>query len=224
MRFCGLSLGWCLMLVGLMLPIHAGAEETATHSLGALSATDRAALTQVLQPAHAPVGHVATVPSGWVDLCQRYGDECKTRRLPAVDLAMNSRIWALLNRVNLWANTAIEPISAMRHWGVINQWDYPVDGKGDCNSYALMKRKVLLESGLPRQALLMTVVRDLHGDGHMVLTIRTTRGDFILDNLVDDIRAWSETGYRFVKRQSQEDPNLWVEIGERPALLRTSER
>jgi predicted transglutaminase-like cysteine proteinase len=32
----------------------------------------------------------------------------------------------------------------------------------------------------------------------------------VLDNLSDEIRAWDATGYRFVKRQSQEDPNVWV--------------
>jgi hypothetical protein len=32
--------------------------------------------------------------------------------------------------------------------------------------------------------------------------------------------SWLETGYRFVKRQSQHDPNVWVSIGDpRPAPL-----
>jgi predicted transglutaminase-like cysteine proteinase len=224
MRFAVWGLSCSLLLTALALPTHATAAETATQALGALSATDRAALTEVLRPTHAPVGAIASVPAGWVDLCRRYGNECNTRRMAAADLAMTNRIWVLLNQINLWTNRAIEPVSAMEHWGVINQWDYPVDGKGDCNSYALMKRKLLLESGLPRQALLMTVVRDLHGDGHMVLSIRTTRGDFILDNLVDEIRPWSETGYHFIKRQSQEDPNTWVEIGDRIQPMRTSQR
>jgi hypothetical protein len=41
----------------------------------------------------------------------------------------------------------------MEHWGVIEQWDYPADGKGDCEDYALFKRKILVDEGFPRQAL-----------------------------------------------------------------------
>ena len=114
----------------------------------------------------------------------------------------------------------IEPISNFDHWGtMLDHWDYPTDGKGDCKIYALYKRKLLIESGFPRQALLMTIVRDLQGEGHAILTVKTDRGDFILDNLTDDIRPWTATGYRFLKRQSQEDPNVWVSIqGVAPAM------
>jgi len=60
----------------------------------------------------------------------------------------------------------------------------------------------------------MTIVRDLEGEGHAILTVKTDRGEFVLDNLSNEIRPWDATGYRFVKRQSQEDPNLWVSIGD----------
>ena len=77
---------------------------------------------------------------------------------------------------------AIEPISNLDHWGTtLDHWDYPVDGKGDCKIYALFKRKLLIERGFPRQALLMTIVRDLNGEGHAVLTVKTDRGDFVLE-------------------------------------------
>ena len=39
-------------------------------------------------------------------------------------------------------------------------------------------------------------------------------GEFALDNLSDEVTPWAQTGYRFVKRQSQEDPNIWVALGE----------
>jgi predicted transglutaminase-like cysteine proteinase len=118
-----------------------------------------------------------------------------------------------IERVNQWVNANITPMSDMEHWGVIDQWDYPTDGKGDCEDYALMKRKLLIEEGLPRQALLMTVVKDLNNEGHAVLTLKTNRGDFVLDNMRDDVRPWTQTGYRFVKRQSQTNENVWVSIG-----------
>jgi predicted transglutaminase-like cysteine proteinase len=88
-----------------------------------------------------------------------------------------------------------------------------VDGKGDCKIYALFKRKLLIERGFPRQALLMTIVRDLDGEGHAILTVKTDRGDFVLDNLSADVRPWSATGYQFYKRQAQDDPNVWLSLG-----------
>ena len=45
-------------------------------------------------------------------------------------------------------------------------------------------------------------------------TLKTNRGEFILDNLNSEIKPWNGTGYGFVKRQSQGDENVWVQIGE----------
>ena len=56
----------------------------------------------------------------------------------------------------------------------------------------------------------MTIVHEANGEGHAVLTVKTNRGEYILDNLNDRILLWSETPYRFYKRQSQSDPNVWV--------------
>jgi predicted transglutaminase-like cysteine proteinase len=179
-----------------------------------------AAASALPQSDFAMVGGETSVPYGWVDFCQRQPQECSQPALQARDLAMNAPAWKALNRINRQVNAAIEPISNYDHWGtMLDHWDYPTDGKGDCKIYALLKRKLLIEAGVPRQALLMTIVRDLEGNGHAILTVRTDRGDFVLDNLTDAIRPWTATGYRFLKRQSQEDPNVWVSIqGVAPAM------
>ena len=72
-----------------------------------------------------------------------------------------------------------------------------------------MKRKYLVEAGVPRRAMPMTVVLDEVGDGHAVLTIRTTSGDLILDNKTDAVKRWDETGYAFVKREAETSTG-WV--------------
>jgi len=61
----------------------------------------------------------------------------------------------------------------------------------------------------------MTIVRDLNDEGHTILTAKTDRGDFVLDNLADQVRPWDVTGYNFLKRQSQQNPNIWVSINAR---------
>ena len=123
-------------------------------------------------------------------------------------------------RINQWVNDTVKPMTDMDHWGVVERWNYPDDGYGDCEDYVLLKRKMLMQAGWPREALLITVVRDKNDDGHAVLTVKTDKGEYILDNQTDDIVLWSDTGYRFVKRQSQSDPNVWVALGEpRPVPL-----
>ena len=117
-------------------------------------------------------------------------------------------------KVNNWVNETVKPETDLEHWGVVERWNYPDDGYGDCEDYVLQKRKMLIKAGWPREALLITVVRDKKGDGHAVLTVKTNRGEFVLDNQENQVLAWDRTGYRFIKRQSQSDPNQWVALGE----------
>lgn len=162
---------------------------------------------------YATVGARTSVPYGWVDFCNRYSTECDVQALDAVDIDLTSAALSDIERVNRKVNMAVQPVTDMDHWGVVDRWDYPTDGKGDCEDYALLKRKILMHDGYPRQALLITVVKDHEGEGHAILTIKTNQGEFVLDNLDDKVLAWADTGYRFIKRQSQEDPNLWQSIG-----------
>jgi len=87
-----------------------------------------------------------------------------------------------------------------------------MDGKGDCEDYALLKRHELLKLGWSPSVLLITVVSDEKGEGHAVLTARTTAGDFILDNRVDAVRVWNQAPYRFLMRQSSLNPWVWVDL------------
>ena len=70
----------------------------------------------------------------------------------------------------------------MDHWGVVDRWNYPDDGYGDCEDYVLLKRRLLIQLGWPREALLVTVVLDNEDEGHAVLTVTTDKGDYVLDN------------------------------------------
>ncbi|RYB02405.1 transglutaminase-like cysteine peptidase [Lichenibacterium ramalinae] len=161
----------------------------------------------------AAVGGRTSVPYGWVDFCNRYASDCDVQPLDPVDIDLTPAAFRDIERIDRQVNAAVTPETDMDHWGVVDRWDYPTDGKGDCEDYALLKRKLLIHAGYPRQALLMTVVKDLDGEGHAILTVKTSRGDFVLDNLTDKVLPWSDTGYKFIKRQSQADPNLWQSIG-----------
>jgi predicted transglutaminase-like cysteine proteinase len=164
-------------------------------------------------------------PIGWTDFCIEYAPECETRPLEARDVVLTPKAWKDLGQINKWVNESVWPITDMDHWGEVERWNYPDDGYGDCEDYVLLKRKLLLQAAWPRQALLITVVRDRNGDGHAVLTVKTDKGEFILDNQSPEILLWSETGYHFVKRQSQNDPNTWIGLGDpRPAVATATAR
>src|SRR5690606_2813889 len=98
-------------------------------------------------------------------------------------------------------------------------WTYPAQGVGDCEDYVLEKRRRLHRLGVSLSNLLITVVRKPDGEGHAVLTVRTSNGDFILDNLTDKVRPWDETGYRFLKRQATDHTGRWVSIRDDQTVL-----
>jgi predicted transglutaminase-like cysteine proteinase len=179
----------------------------------ALVLAPEAANAANIEKASMSVMRQVSPPIGWVQFCRDYSEYCDVKDFSPVELVLNERNWKQLLAINTAVNAEIEPVTDMEHWGVPERWDIPSDGKGDCEAYALEKRRRLIEAGWPRQILLMTVVRDKSGDGHAVLTVKTDRGDLILDNQEAKVLLWAETGYKFIKRQSEESPNRWVGLG-----------
>ncbi|MBL8589657.1 MAG: transglutaminase-like cysteine peptidase [Methylobacteriaceae bacterium] len=165
-------------------------------------------------PRSLAAGAAVSVPIGWVGFCNlpENAEDCRVEPLAPRVAAMTAKAWKTVARINRNVNAAVAPVSDLDNYGVEERWTYPVNGRGDCEDYVLLKRRLLIEAGFPRQALLVTVVRERNGEGHAVLTLATSEGDFVLDNKRDQIRLWREAGYAFVKRQSQEDPNLWVDL------------
>ncbi|MGC1578467.1 MAG: transglutaminase-like cysteine peptidase [Beijerinckiaceae bacterium] len=164
-----------------------------------------------------PVGAETRRPIGWHNLCRVAADECDAGSETPVNVALTPQARHLLVAVTTLANRTITPRTDDEHYHLdrktlIDWWTYPDDGAGDCSDFMLLKRKMLIEAGWPRSAALATVVLDHHGDGHAVLTVTTDQGDIVLDNLTDELLRWDETGYAFVKRQSQADENIWVSL------------
>ena len=158
-------------------------------------------------------GGPTTQPVGHFEFCQQYPAECAQRANSTEPLALSREIWAELQMVNNSANSAIEPVTDLDLWGIPEKWSYP-GKRGDCEDYVLLKRRELMDNGVPAKDLLITVVRQSNGDGHAVLTVRTDRGDYVLDNLEAKILLWNKTQYRFLKRQSETDSGQWVSISD----------
>lgn len=206
------------------MKVRFGWVASAMLSVAAVIATPVSGATQE-RPLYASVGDTARAPIGWRSFCADNPPECKAETTRPRDVVLSERTWNDLVRVNRRVNESVRPLTDIEHWGVVEKWSYPDDGYGDCEDYVLLKRRLLIAAGWPRTALLITVVRDEKDEGHAVLTVKTDKGEFILDNQVETILPWTQTGYRFVKRQSQSDPNLWVALGDpRPALATAASR
>lgn len=156
----------------------------------------------------------AQPPYGFVRFCEANQLHCQQQQgVAEARLTATPERLIELDEVNRHVNESIKPVTDQELYGVTEYWTIP-DKYGDCEDYALLKRKILIERGWPPSALLLTVVRDEYGDGHAVLTARTSQGDYILDNKVSDVRIWGATPYQYVMRQSYVNPRVWVSLEE----------
>ena len=152
-------------------------------------------------------GGYALAPFSFVKFCLDYPGDCPKSAGPG-RIHLTSGHMAELARVNRAVNAAIRPTpdaSAMRFWKLNVS-------AGDCNSFAVAKRHELIRRGWPAAALALTVAKTSWGEGHLVVTVRTDQGDLVLDNLRSSIIPWQKTGYNWIMRQSEANPQFWVEL------------
>ncbi len=157
-------------------------------------------------------GH-ASAPYGFVRFCASHSNDCAALNTSYVRAVGSPENLAELDRVNRRVNQAIEPVTDRDQYGIEEFWTIPTNGRGDCEEYVLLKRRMLINRGWSPASLLITVVIDENGDGHAVLTARTSTGDYILDNKNNTVLLWHQKPYKFVMRQSYMDPKRWVALG-----------
>lgn len=176
---------------------------------GALIANSASAAEVFMQ-----TGGLTSQPIGHYEFCKRLPDECSIRSRNVAPAKMTRDFWELIVNVNSHVNQTVKPLTDMEIYGVEEYWGYPdkVGNVGDCEDYVLEKRRELMQAGISPADLLITVVRKPDGEGHAVLTVRTDTGDFILDNLADSVKNWSETEYTYLKRQATNNTGRWVSI------------
>ncbi len=165
------------------------------------------------------IGGLTSQPIGHYDFCKANPAECSIRPGNLAPATMNSELWRELTSVTTRVNAAVKPMSDYDIYGKDEVWAYPDKGVGDCEDYVLEKRRELNRMGVSLADLLITVLRKPDGEGHAVLTVRTDKGDYLLDNLTDKVRQWDETDYIFLKRQAIDNTGLWVSIRDAQPLL-----
>ncbi len=164
-----------------------------------------------LQSAFMRVYGSSQPPYGFVRFCEQNPEDCEARKDDKKRHRPTPYSLSELDKVNRAVNRAVLPATDAEIYGVSEYWTMPGE-RGDCEDYALLKQRLLIARGWSTSSLLLTVVRDEKGEGHAVLTARTSQGDYVLDNKIDEVRLWNRTGYEFVMRQSYIDPRVWVSL------------
>lgn len=161
--------------------------------------------------ASANLQHASFSSSLWsVDHIQWEGSKTKPAYAP---IALTSTTWTQLTSVNKHVNTAITPRAdganaAVDFWSTSGRY-------GDCEDYVIRKRQALIHLGWPSHSVLITLADHPRFGPHAVLIARTGNGDFVLDNLRNNVKPWDQLDYKWEKRQSLQDPKKWVSLNSR---------
>ena len=138
---------------------------------------------------------------------------------PAADptstvLTITPPLLALMYRVNLLVNREMRMQSDEAQYDTADYWKVASfeDRNGDCEDYALTKRRLLINAGVPPDVLTFGIVRTSWGELHAILIVTTDQGDMILDNLTGDILHWNNTAYHWIKRQTPGQPFDWRRV------------
>ena len=159
----------------------------------AASATNVKAFEAVTQVA-------AVTPLSMRYFCAKNRSECRGGGASEVTLTPN--VMAVLKHVNVQVNRAIRPRQDSADVWSLNPTS------GDCEDYVLSKRSALVRQGLPASSLRIAYTHTRHGEPHAVLVVRTSQGDYVLDNLNNSVKTLRASGYS-IRSMSTANPTQW---------------
>lgn len=146
-----------------------------------------------------PASRSIAAPAGFGAACAKYGWVCRGKA--STDVGDREALRAL-QEVNHYVNSTVTPAEDKVTSGRSENWSLPINNRGDCEDYALLKMKTLLDVGFPASKLALSVVLDRRGENHLVLLARLKSGDYVLDNLAYNVKPWQRTGYTFLASQN----------------------
>lgn len=148
----------------------------------------------------------SVAPFAHVMFCTRSPSECEASDGPdTVELTPAKK--RELIAVNRHVNNQITPENDQSDdvWALAPQ-------SGDCEDYAITKRHMLIQQGWPASSLRLAIAYTNWGEGHLVLVVRTSKGDMVLDNLTGAVRNWRKSGLRWQMIQASGNPRVWYHL------------
>lgn len=159
------------------------------------------------------LGYKVSSLQGQKGFCARHKDQCGFKNFLPELIVYSDELQSMLEKLTTKTNQFFKPKTDKENYGVEELWNLPAV-YADCDDYAAVKRKVLLDAGFPASALLLTHVNDSSGGSHLVLAVRTTEGDFMLDNLNNNVKRWNQMGYQAVHSVvNPRDSESWLRVG-----------
>lgn len=146
-------------------------------------------------------------PFAFVKFCRSNPADCSSSGGASIAHLTTERE-RVLRRVNAQINRSIRPTNEI---GRNDVWQADV-ASGDCEDFALTKRRKLISLGWSPRTLRIAVARTASGEGHAVLVVKTSKGDLVLDNRTSAIKRWQRTDLNWVKIQSAENPRRWYSL------------
>jgi predicted transglutaminase-like cysteine proteinase len=151
-----------------------------------------------------PVDRLAPAPTAYAAFCARIPTDCDLSGPPEV--TATDATLDLIRTVNRAVNAEVSFLPDIECTGMEEVWSYPTAGRGDCEDFALEKRRRLAALGIPRGAARMAV--GYHKEElflHALLLIETTSGTFVLYSLTDDVTCWTAAPYHFEARERPDE-------------------
>jgi predicted transglutaminase-like cysteine proteinase len=151
-------------------------------------------------------------PMAFTQFCMRYVDQCRAPRMRfrGGPVRLTEARWESLKEVNRSINESIIP--ERNYEGLAGEKWLIGPSSGDCNDYAVTKRSELIQRGWPARTLLLSEVITSSGEHHLVVVVRTSVGDFVLDNMPSNLRSWSKAPYQWLRIQTPANPNYWASV------------
>jgi len=147
-----------------------------------------------------------------------YFDQCSAKPWrceghPEASVKLDRYRWQELVLVNTLVNLQIRYESELPGEDI---WQDDVSiTAGDCEDYALVKRRLLVAKGWPAGALSIAIGRASKHDRvlHAVLIARTDKGDFVLNNQHDEVGLWNTVHfYHWYLREASDVSAQWYRI------------
>lgn len=164
------------------------------------------------------LGKPVNPPFAFIQYCFKNYDECSSKGRANSQIEMSSRLWRDMQEVQAFVNAAIKPRSDIENSGAQDVWDAANNGYGDCEDYAILKKRLMMARGWGAENLLLTTATTEQREKHVVLTVVTSDGDYVLDNRVTAVQPWEKLAYHWIARQEQKNALLWGAINEPAAM------
>lgn len=149
----------------------------------------------------------AKIPIGASDFCNANPSECAASGSASVPYSDDLK--ALLRSVNDEVNHRIVAVKEIDEQWTLNPTH------GDCEDFALTKRRELIDRGIPSAAMSIAVVEQWpfeSGRLHAVLIVRTDSGDYVLDNVDPYVLTMENTNLKYMKASTPDGLESWEDL------------